>query len=183
MTLIWYVLLYSAMGYGLELAYGWWKRRTIAGRRTMLLLPLCPVYGLGAALILALPPWVTERVWLLAPAGGLLATAAEYLMSLFYEKVCRVSFWDYRCYPFQLQGRVCLRFSLYWSLLTLPLVLWVHPNILRLVEVLPSPLCYPALTLFGVDLVVSAWLLRREGSPSALSWQSLSRLYAPEWHG
>lgn len=108
-------------------------------RKCLLLLPLCPVYGLGACAVLLLPPWVLERPLLLVVAGGAAATGVEYGMALFYERVLRVSFWNYDGLTGSIHGRVCLPFALAWSLLILPLVYLVHPAVARLGGRHPGP--------------------------------------------
>lgn len=52
---IWYFIWYSFLGFLLEVGYARWTggRRD---RKCLLLLPLCPVYGLGACAVLLLPP-------------------------------------------------------------------------------------------------------------------------------
>lgn len=110
-----------------------------AGPEVLLLLPLCPVYGLGACAVLLLPPWVLERPLLLVVAGGAAATGVEYGMALFYERVLRVSFWNYDGLTGSIHGRVCLPFALAWSLLILPLVYLVHPAVARLGGRHPGP--------------------------------------------
>ena len=91
MVWFWYFLIYSFLGFLVEVVYV----RVVGGakrdRKCRLLLPICPVYGLGALAVLALPPFVQARPLLLLPAAGAACTAVEYLTSLFYEKVFRVS--------------------------------------------------------------------------------------------
>lgn len=135
---IWYFIWYSFLGFLLEVGYARWTggRRD---RKCLLLLPLCPVYGLGACAVLLLPPWVLERPLLLVVAGGAAATGVEYGMALFYERVLRVSFWNYDGLTGSIHGRVCLPFALAWSLLILPLVYLVHPAVARLADGIPAP--------------------------------------------
>ena len=135
---IWYFIWYSFLGFLLEVGYARWTggRRD---RKCLLLLPLCPVYGLGACAVLLLPPWVLERPLLLVVAGGAAATGVEYGMALFYERVLRVSFWNYDGLTGSIHGRVCLPFALAWSLLILPLVYLVQDVYKR--QDRPSP--YP----------------------------------------
>ena len=89
--------------------------------------PFIPVYGLGALAILLLPPLVRDSLPLLFPAAALVCTAVEYVTGLFYEKVFRVSFWDYSHLPLNLGGRVCLLFALFWGVLALLVLHVIHP--------------------------------------------------------
>lgn len=165
----WCFFLYSFLGFLLEVAYA----RLTGGRpdrKCLLLLPLCPVYGLGACAILLLPGWVTARPALLFLLGGGAATGAEYLMALFYERVLGVSFWDYRGLPGSIQGRVCLPFSLAWGLLCLPLVYWLHPLLAPVLTAVPAPVSGVVMALLAADVVTSCLLLRRTGNRDLLRW-------------
>lgn len=170
MDLIWYILFYSVVGFGLEVVFARATRAKKRDRKCMLFLPMCPVYGLGATGIVSLPPYILERVWLLLPAAALIATGAEYLMSLFYEKVWRVSFWNYSQLPGNLRGRVCVPFSIAWSLLSLPLVFWLQPLLAQIVAGLPDLLLVPLIMVFAVDFSLTGHLLRQTGDTNSLKW-------------
>ena len=166
---LWYFIWYSFLGFLLEVGYARWTggRRD---RKCLLLLPLCPVYGLGACAVLLLPPAVLERPLLLAAAGGAVATEVEYGMALFYERVLRVSFWNYEGLPGSIQGRVCIPFALAWSLLMLPLVYLVHPAAARLAAAIPDPVSWAVLVALLGDLAISGGILRRTGERACLQW-------------
>ena len=76
MRWLWYFIIYSFMGFLLEVAFARAIRHPKRDRKCLLLLPLCPVYGLGACLILCLAPMGNSLLWV-ALAGGLAATGAE----------------------------------------------------------------------------------------------------------
>lgn len=169
MIWFWSFVTYSFFGFLLEIAFA---RATggRADRKCLLVLPLCPVYGLGACAILLLPPQVDAAPLLLFLLGGLTATAAEYVMALFYEGALGVSFWDYRGLPGSVQGRVCLPFTLAWGLLALPLVYWVHPFLVPWLAVIPMPVTGLALATLASDALLSGMLLRRTGDRDCLRW-------------
>lgn len=166
---LWYFIWYSFLGFLLEVGYARWTggRRD---RKCLLLLPLCPVYGLGACAVLLLPPVVLERPLLLAAAGGAAATGVEDGMALFYERVLRVSFWNYEGLPGSVRGRVCIPFALAWSLLMLPLVYLVHPAAARLAAAIPDPVSWAVLAALLGDLAISGGILRRTGDRACLQW-------------
>ena len=72
----WYALLYSFLGFLLEVAYAKAIRAQRLDRKCFYFLPLCPVYGIGALLILAPAPLPGGRPLLLALWSGAAATAA-----------------------------------------------------------------------------------------------------------
>lgn len=155
------------MGFLLETAFA----RLTGGppdRKGLLVLPLCPVYGSGACLILALPGWVDERPWALYLLGGLAATGAEYLAALYHERALGVSFWNYDDLPGNLNGRVCLPFSLAWGALALGLVYWLHPLLSPWLARIPPPVGWTALAALLTDGLLTAALLRSTGDTASL---------------
>ena len=156
---LWYFWIYSFLGWLVELAFA--AASSGGGRRRcLLLLPLCPVYGLGMLAVLALPPmgWAELMVF-----GGLAATAVEYLYHWAGERALGVRFWDYRQVPGNLRGRVCLPFSLAWGVLVWAAVRFVQPWAQALAEAVPAPVTYACLLVSTADVVCSLRFLRVTG--------------------
>jgi uncharacterized membrane protein len=166
----WFFLFYSFVGFVLEVFFARATRNPKKDRKCLYFLPLCPVYGFGALLILFLPPVVQARPLLLFLCGGLTATAAEFLMGLFYERVAKVRFWDYGHLPLNLGGQVCLLFTAMWGLLSLGLVYGVQPLAAWLVALVPYWLTLPAALFLALDVFFTLHVLRREKDTRALLW-------------
>lgn len=175
--LFWYFLVYSFLGFLLEVVFARGTRSAKQDRKCMYLLPLCPVYGLGALLIVSLPAAIRRSSLLLFLGGALAATAAEYFVDWFYEKALRVRFWNYSAMPGNLNGRVCLPFSLAWGALALALTRWVHPVVERWVSTLPSGLTLALFLLFVADSIFTALLLRTTGNTASLRWYDQLRRF------
>lgn len=171
MVWFWIFALYSFLGYLLERLFAFLTGGA-PDRKCLRVLPLCPVYGLGACGILLLPPVIRETPFLLMLFGGLVATAAEYGMALFYEQALGVTFWDYRGLPGSVQGRICLPFSLAWGVLALILTELVHPVFGPLLTDIPLPVSWMAMAALSSDLLLSAVLLRRTGDRRCLRWSA-----------
>jgi uncharacterized membrane protein len=170
---LWRFLLYSFLGFLLEVCFAYAVRHPKKDRKCLLLLPLCPVYGLGAALILYLARLTGAGVLGVMVIGFFSASAAEYLMSYVYEHFLGVQFWDYSELPWNLGGRVCLPFSLCWSGLALVLVYGLSPVSDALLGRIPVWLGPPALILLLSDVLVSSVALRRAGTTEVLRWYHL----------
>ena len=166
----WYFLIYSFFGFLLEVPFAWLTRNPKRDRKCFYLLPLCPVYGLGALFILAVAPLLQEWPVLLAVGAGAAATGAEYLMGWFYEDMLGVSFWDYSHLPFNVGGRVCLLFSGLWGLLGAALVYWVHPWVAAFASAIPGLYFFPAVLFLVYDTLLTVNVLTRFGSTDALIW-------------
>lgn len=167
--MLWSFIAYSFAGFLLETAFAWLTGGT-AGRKGLLVLPLCPVYGAGACLVLALTAPVRGEPPAVFLVGGLAATAAEYLAALYHEKALGVSFWDYSDLPGSLRGRVCLPFSLAWGTLSLGLVYWLHPLLAPWLARIPAPVSWMALITLLADGLLTAALLRSTGDAASLRW-------------
>ena len=156
--LFWYFWIYSFLGYLLEKAFAAATHARHQGRKCFLLLPLCPVYGLGMLAVLALPPAWTEGPWMVV-TGGLAATVVEYMVHWAYETLLGVRFWDYTQVWGNLRGRVCLPFTLAWGVLTAAAVWWIQPWAEALARRIPPEATYLCLLLFAADALLSARFL------------------------
>lgn len=163
--LLWYFWIYSFLGWLVERFFAAASRSEDRRRRCLLVLPLCPVYGLGMLAVLALPP----MGWLgLMILGGLAATAVEYVYHWAGERFLGVRFWDYARVPGNLQGRVCLPFTLAWGVLVWAAVRFVQPGVAALAESFPAAVTFACLLLFTADLVCSLRFLRVTGDLTEL---------------
>lgn len=154
---LWYFWIYSFLGWLVERCFAAVSRSEDRRRRCLLLLPLCPVYGLGMLAVLSLPPMGTLE---LTVFGGLAATAVEYVCHWAGERLLGIRFWDYARVPGNLQGRVCLPFTLAWGALVWAAVRFVQPGAAALAAVAPAWLTYLFLLVFTADAVCSLWFLR-----------------------
>ena len=159
---LWYFWIYSFLGWLLELAFAAVTRSEDRRRRCLLVLPLCPVYGLGMLAVLAVG-WA-DRMLL----GGFAATAVEYVYHWAGERFLNVRFWDYAQIPGNLLGRVCLPFALAWGVLTWAAVRFVQPVVEGLAAGISPAVTYAVLLAFTADLVSSLYFLRSTGDLQAL---------------
>lgn len=166
---LWTFWTYSFFGYLLERGYAAAAHGAQQARKGFLLLPMCPVYGLGALAVLALPAALTDGFWRSALWGGLAATAVEYAVHLAYDRLLGVRFWDYSHIRGNLRGRICLPFSLAWGLLTAAGLPPVQAVLVPALAAVPPPVTYAALLVFTADAVTSLRLLRQARDPAVLS--------------
>ena len=165
--LLWYFWIYSFLGYLLEKCFAKVTGAKLQGRKCFLLFPLCPVYGLGMLVVLALPErW--DSGWQLLLWGGLAATAVEYVVHWSYDTFLGIRFWDYSGVVGNIRGRICLPFSLIWGGLTAAVVRWIHPAVERLVERTVPEVTYLCLMVFALDTFCSLRFLKVTGDPERL---------------
>lgn len=99
--------------------------------------PFVPIYGFGALIIslislrvARLPQLAAWSIIILSP------TILEYFGSLILEKVFGLTLWDYRDQNFHVNGRICLKFSIYWAVLAVFTKLVLEPFVLQRIDIL-----------------------------------------------
>ena len=175
MVYFWLFILYSFGGYLLEKAFAAATAAPLQVRKCLLLLPLCPVYGLGMLAVLVLPPGLRDSPWKLGFFGALTVTAVEFAVHWLYDKLLGVRFWDYSPFKTGVAGRVCLPFSVIWGVLVVLTVQFVHPWALLLALAVPPVLTYALLLLLTADAFLSALVLRRGSDVELMSLRNLLR--------
>ena len=163
-----YFFVYSFAGFLLETVFAVAVQGELAARKCFLILPLCPVYGLGAVAILLLTGPFRHSLPAVFLIGMAAASAVEYAMDFLYRDAIGVAFWDYTKMPLNVNGRICLLFSLIWGLLSVFLVRFIHPEVARVIEAAPRWLLLTALIFFLADAAASTAVLIRWQSKEAL---------------
>lgn len=151
---LWMFWGFSFLGWVLERLFAALTAARDRHRRCMLLLPLCPVYGLAMTAVLA-SPLPSASPLALFVGGGVTATAVEYAYHWWVERCLGIRFWDYSKLRGNLHGRVCLPFSLIWGLLVLPGVWGAAPALAALGRRVPGVVTWLCLLLFTADAVCS----------------------------
>ena len=150
---LWIFFLYSFLGWCTEVSYV----ALVSGRfvnRGFLNGPVCPIYGFGVVIVLGCLEPLQENLLLLFLGSVVLTSLLEWLTGFLLEKLFHQRWWDYSDQPFNLGGYICLRFSIMWGLACLFVVKIVHPSVLLLIRLIPRPLGWTLLAIFGVVLAV-----------------------------
>lgn len=121
--------------------------------------PIIPIYGAGATLIY-ISFWQYREQYLLIFFGGMiLATLLEYVTSLLMELIFHAKWWDYGHIKFNIHGRVCLSVSLFWGGLSLLMIEFIQPRIVKILDLIPKTygeyIAYAIVALVTTDLTVT----------------------------
>jgi len=101
--------------------------------------PFNMVYGVGAAVLTMCLYRFRNWSKLFSFAGGFVAgSAVEYVCSLFQELVFGSTSWDYSHLPFNLNGRICLLYSIFWGLLGVLWIKQIYPRVSRWILKIPN---------------------------------------------
>ena len=100
--------------------------------------PFCPVYGVGGVLVTSLLVPFQENWGILFIAGMLITSIVEYITGFLLEKLFHTKWWDYSQKKFNLHGRVCLKNSLLFGVMSVLVMKVIFPPISRLIDRIPS---------------------------------------------
>ncbi|MGL4992266.1 MAG: putative ABC transporter permease [Sarcina sp.] len=152
-----YFFIYSFLGWCCEVVYcsDFSKREFI--NRGMLRGPICPIYGVGACILIFFIYKFKKNFLLVFILGMIIASIVEYIASFILEKIFNTRWWHYETYAFNLNGRICLLNSILFGILSIILIRYIHTEISELTEKLSDNIFYSVLLIsiiiFFVDIV------------------------------
>ena len=157
-------LVYSFLGWVGETVVATIKGRQFTNRG-MASGPFCFVYG-TAGVLLAVGLADLRTNWLALFAGSfLIATVVEWVTAKFLERVHHRRWWDYSGKKFNLDGYVCLQYSVLWGVLGAVSVRWGNDLLLRLCAVFPPLLFHIAvwvsMSIAALDQIGAAVVVER----------------------
>ncbi len=148
-----YLILYSFAGWVLESV-----SKTIEQKKFVnsgfLNGPFCPIYGFGALIMLLGLNFLKEKPILLFLAAFFLLSLWEYLVGVFLEKVFKTKYWDYSHLKWNFQGRVCLKNSLFWGILGVLFICFIHPFIEGYITKVPTNILLYTDSILGIAILV-----------------------------
>ncbi|MBP3361688.1 MAG: hypothetical protein J6N52_12580 [Clostridia bacterium] len=113
-TYIWYFLIYSVAGYICEVCFAAVCEKKFVNRG-FLTGPVCPIYGFGVSIVYYILSPLRDTWLTLFISSVVVTSALEWITGFVMEKVFHHKWWDYSDIPFNLNGYVCLSFSLVWG--------------------------------------------------------------------
>lgn len=134
----WYFLIYSFLGWCVEVVYHAVTMGKIINRG-FLNGPVCPVYGFGMLAVCAMVNMIADSTQTSAAAaqnvnvvavffgGMILATLVELVAGFILYRCFHARWWDYSDKPFNIGGYICPEFSILWGIGTVIVVKFVHP--------------------------------------------------------
>ena len=157
-------LVYSFLGWVGETVVATIKGRQFTNRG-MASGPFCFVYG-TAGVLLAVGLADLRTNWLALFAGSfLIATVVEWVTAKFLERVHHRRWWDYSGKKFNLDGYVCLQYSVLWGVLGAVSVRWGNDLLLRLCAFFPPLLFHIAvwvsMSIAALDQISAAVVVER----------------------
>mgnify|MGYP005763696749 FL=1 len=162
--ILWYFIIFSTIGLLIETIFCYFTSGIVESRKGLLWGPFCPVYGVGAAILIILLNKVnTNNYFKLFIYGFLIGSLLEYIMSYVLEAVYSIRFWDYTYTGNSINGRICILYSLFWGILSIFLLKVAKPAIDKLIEKIPKSIEKKLdifVTIFFIlNAIVTVWAI------------------------
>ena len=149
-----YFIIYSVVGYIIETIFGIITKGVWESRQSFLYGPFCAIYGLGAAIMIIFLHKYSKNYTRLFIGGFIVGSIVEYLVSWIGEVLLGVKWWDYSDMPLNINGRICVYFSIFWGFLALYLIASFNPRIDRLINWIKSKLSVKALKVLTTTVII-----------------------------
>lgn len=121
--------------------------------------PFRPIYGYGFLILYLIGKKVNKNPLFIFLVSFIVCSVFEYLVSYGLEKIFNATWWDYRDFYLNLNGRICIMVSLFWGLLGLLFIKIIIPSLEKLFDKLNKYFVYIfifiASTIFITDTVLS----------------------------
>ena len=167
--IFWYYIIYSLIGWMIEVIFLAVTQGKIVNRG-FLNGPLCPVYGSGVLMVLIVLYLVdsilgiktsvdASHPMILFAIGIVFASLIEFMAGFILDKLFHARWWDYSDRKFNINGYICLEFSIVWGLAIAFVLRVIQPGIENIVDMIPHILGIIFLVIiyliFVADIVIT----------------------------
>ena len=133
-----YFIIYSFIGYIVETIFALINYNVLESRKSFLYGPFCGIYGLGAVILIIVLRYYKKNNYTLFLGGFLTGSIIEYFVSLIGELAFDARWWDYSEKFLNIEGRICLLYSIFWGILSLLLIRVVNPQVDKFIDFLKA---------------------------------------------
>ena len=170
-------LIGSVAGVIVETAWCFMRHGYVESRAGLVYGPFSPIYGVGAFFLTLMLYKYRNRSAIYSFIGGFVAgSVVEYICSYLQETLFGSVSWDYSNIPLNINGRVCLLYSVFWGFLGILWIKSIYPRmsvwILKIPNKIGKILVWILLVFMIFNSVVSAlavyrWSERIEGKEAS----------------
>lgn len=129
-----YFIIYSIIGFIIETTFGLITKGVIESRKNFLYGPFCCIYGVGGLVAIVGLQKFKKNNYTIFLGGAIIGSVVEYFISLIGEFIFHIKWWDYSNLPFNINGRICIAFSVLWGFLAIFFVRNLHPHVEKFVN-------------------------------------------------
>ena len=149
-----YFIIYSVIGFVVETIYGMITKGVLESRQSFIYGPFCAIYGVGAVIMIIFLQFFSKNHNTLFFGGFIIGSITEYVISFLGETFLHVKWWDYSHMPLNINGRICVYFSLFWGFLAMYLMGWLNPRIDKLMNYIKNKISSKAIKIITVTTTI-----------------------------
>lgn len=171
--LFWVFFIGCFAGVVLETIYCLIQRGHYESRVGLIYGPFNLVYGIGALCLSGALYQFRNRGRVFSFVGGfVVGSVVEYACSWFQEVCFGSTSWDYSNMPYNLNGRICLLYSIFWGILGIFWIKDIYPRMAKWILKIPNKVGKPLTWVLLVFMIFNSvmtlftslrWTARREG--------------------
>ena len=132
-------LIASVLGWVIENTFNLIRTGELVNPSALVIGPIDMAYGIGACvltiLLIEFKNCSYIKLFIIGFIGG---SVLEYIMSLGMELFLGFTVWDYSKYAFNINGRICLLFSVFWGILGIIWIKVCYPFLNEIIERISS---------------------------------------------
>ena len=157
--LVWIFFISCEVGWAVETLWCLIKHGYIESRQALVYSHLSVAYGMGAVILTLVLFKLREskliNIFLVSFIAG---TVTEYICSLGQEILFGSVAWDYSNVPLNINGRVCLLYSLFWGVLGIAWIKGIYPLLSKFVSKIPKKFSQIFVICFAIFFIFDAAL-------------------------
>lgn len=166
--MLWLFFVYSFFGWILETMSVLSKKKKFANRG-ILNGPICSIYGIAALMISIALRELTNHVFFLFLGCLIFATLIEWFGGKILELVFHRRWWDYSQKKFNLDGYICLEYSVFWGICGVLGMRYLNPMLMNVYHWVPKyaarVVLLAAFAILIIDAIGSYAVLRKLTKP------------------
>ncbi len=143
-----YFIIYSFIGYVVETLFAVINYNVLESRKSFLYGSFCGIYGVGAVVFILSLRYFNKNGYKVFFAGCLIGSVVEYIISFLGEVLFDARWWDYSGKFLNINGRICLLYSIFWGILSLLLIKAINPKIDKMIDYIKSKINIKILKAF-----------------------------------
>jgi uncharacterized membrane protein len=161
-----YFVIYSFLGWICETTYCFIIDKQYVNRG-FLNGPFCPIYGVGALIVIIMLTPVSYNIILIFLSAMIFTSILEYITGFLLEVIFNLKWWDYSNYRFNIKGRVCLLNSTLFGILSVVTFKIINPVITELLNNIQSNIiiwiCNILIIVFLYDTIITVYKVLQLG--------------------
>ena len=191
----------SIAGWVIENSFNFIRTGVFVNPSALVIGPFDIAYGIGACFLTLILIEFKDKSYLKLFVIGLIGgSILEYIMSIGIELVLGFKIWDYSDYLLNINGRICLLFSIFWGILGIVWIKVFYPFINKIINKIPlnikNTLALVLIIFLILDELLTASAINRarehrRGIPSRNSYEEfldntfndtyLKKMFSKKW--